>query len=166
MPICKERGRTLTHEEGGRCQFVRGGRGCWCVRRGGWHQLVRRGEDGRILVLPPATATTSAMTNSSLASATWCTDNDDALPSPIPTMEIRATGKVKDVDNASMHKAEVLDALAAIKLKFPLLKEHIYLNKMNAIAWEEALVNNLYFIVEIIRYSFLTRNASWVSIFA
>ena len=70
-------------------------------------------------------------------------------------MEIRATGKVKDVDNASMHKAEVLDALAAITLKFALLKECIYLNKMNDIAWEEALVNNLYFIVEIIRYSYL-----------
>ena len=57
-------------------------------------------------------------------------------------MEIRATGEVKDVDNASMHRAEALDALAAIELKFTLLKECIYLDKINTIAWEEVLVNN------------------------
>ena len=57
-------------------------------------------------------------------------------------MEIRATGEVEDVDNVSMHGSEALDALAAIKLKVALLKEHIYLDKMNAIAWGEVLVNN------------------------
>ena len=44
--------------------------------------------------------------------------------------------------NASVHGAEALDALAAIELKFALLKEYIYLDKMNTIAWEEVLVNN------------------------
>ena len=40
------------------------------------------------------------------------------------------------------HRAEALDALATIKLKFVLLREHVYVEKMEALAREEALVKN------------------------
>ncbi|TFY60934.1 hypothetical protein EVJ58_g4827 [Rhodofomes roseus] len=38
------------------------------------------------------------------------------------------------------HRAEALDVLATIELKFALLRERLYVEKMEALAWEEALV--------------------------
>lgn len=38
------------------------------------------------------------------------------------------------------HRAEALDVLATIELKFALLREKLYVEKMEALAWEEALV--------------------------
>ena len=40
------------------------------------------------------------------------------------------------------HRAEALDVLATIELKFALLREKLYVEKMEALAWEEALVAN------------------------
>ncbi|KAG5353615.1 hypothetical protein C0989_004724 [Termitomyces sp. Mn162] len=39
------------------------------------------------------------------------------------------------------HRAEALDVLATIELKFALLRERVYVEKMENLAWEEALVN-------------------------
>ena len=40
------------------------------------------------------------------------------------------------------HRAEALDVLATIELKFALLREKLYVEKMEALAWEESLVAN------------------------
>jgi len=40
------------------------------------------------------------------------------------------------------HRAEALDVLATIELKFALLREKLYVEKMEVLAWEEALVAN------------------------
>ncbi|KAG2098910.1 Sds3-like-domain-containing protein [Suillus cothurnatus] len=39
------------------------------------------------------------------------------------------------------HRAEALDVLATIELKFALLREKVYVEKMEGLAWEEALVS-------------------------
>ena len=38
------------------------------------------------------------------------------------------------------HRAEALDVLASIELKFALLRERVYVEKMEGLAWEEQLV--------------------------
>lgn len=40
------------------------------------------------------------------------------------------------------HRTEALDMLATIELKFALLRKRIYIKKMEALTWEEALVEN------------------------
>lgn len=54
-----------------------------------------------------------------------------------------------DLDNAELemeselqpaHRAEALDVLATIELKYALLRERLYVEKMENLAWEEALV--------------------------
>ena len=40
------------------------------------------------------------------------------------------------------HRAEALDVLATIELKFALLRERVYVEKMEGLAWEEKLVND------------------------
>jgi hypothetical protein len=40
------------------------------------------------------------------------------------------------------HRAEALDVLAAIELKYALLREAVYLERMEGLGWEEALVVN------------------------
>lgn len=47
-----------------------------------------------------------------------------------------------EADMQPAHRAEALDVLAAIELKFALLREKLYVEKMEALAWEEALVAN------------------------
>lgn len=39
------------------------------------------------------------------------------------------------------HRAEALDVLATIELKFALLRERVYVEKMEGLAWEESLVS-------------------------
>ena len=88
-------------------------------------------------------------------------------PSPAPVKvekTKRATSPGKDAPDASVppedpdtpeeydpelgaemqpaHRAEALDVLATIELKFALLREKLYVEKMEALAWEEALVAN------------------------
>ena len=38
------------------------------------------------------------------------------------------------------HRAEALDELARIELKFALLRERLYVEKMDSLAWEEGLI--------------------------
>ena len=45
-----------------------------------------------------------------------------------------------EADMQPAHRAEALDVLATIELKFALLREKLYAEKMEALAWEEALV--------------------------
>ena len=45
-----------------------------------------------------------------------------------------------EADMQPAHRAEALDVLATIELKFALLREKLYVEKMEALAWEETLV--------------------------
>lgn len=45
-----------------------------------------------------------------------------------------------DADMQPAHRAEALDVLASIELKFALLRERVYVEKMEGIAWEETLI--------------------------
>ena len=45
-----------------------------------------------------------------------------------------------DSDLQPAHRAEALDVLATIELKFALLRERLYVEKMESLAWEEALI--------------------------
>lgn len=56
-------------------------------------------------------------------------------PSPDDDLEIES-------DLQPAHRAEALDVLATIELKFALLRERVYVEKMETLAWEEALVND------------------------
>lgn len=40
------------------------------------------------------------------------------------------------------HRAEALDVLAVIELNFAMLRERLYVEKMEALAWEEGLIND------------------------
>ncbi|KAF5384144.1 hypothetical protein D9615_003268 [Tricholomella constricta] len=53
-------------------------------------------------------------------------DADDANPNDDPDME-------------PAHRAEALDFLATSELEFALLRERLYVEKMEGLAWEEAL---------------------------
>ncbi|KAI0315864.1 Sds3-like-domain-containing protein [Amylostereum chailletii] len=84
-------------------------------------------------------------------------NGEGAHVSPIDTVEPAADEegddeKDMDVDDADMeiendsdlqpaHRAEALDELAKIELKFALLRERSYVEKMGQLAWEEGLVN-------------------------
>ncbi|KAG0703566.1 Sds3-like-domain-containing protein [Suillus ampliporus] len=46
-----------------------------------------------------------------------------------------------ELDLQPAHRAEALDVLATIELKFALLREKVYVEKMEGLAWEEALVS-------------------------
>ena len=43
---------------------------------------------------------------------------------------------------SDLHRAKALDTLATIELKFTLLRERVYIEKTEALMWEEALVRN------------------------
>ena len=43
------------------------------------------------------------------------------------------------MDLQPAHRAEALDVLAAIELRFAMLREKVYVEKMEALAWQEAL---------------------------
>ena len=45
-----------------------------------------------------------------------------------------------DSDVQPAHRSEALDMLAQIELKFALLRERLYVEKMEGLAWEEALL--------------------------
>ena len=47
-----------------------------------------------------------------------------------------------EADIQTAHHAEALDVFATIELKLALLREKLYMEKMEALAWEEALVAN------------------------
>ncbi|CCL99391.1 uncharacterized protein FIBRA_01409 [Fibroporia radiculosa] len=59
-------------------------------------------------------------------------EGEDVEPDS-PEMELES-------DLQPAHRAEALDVLATIELKFALLRERLYVEKMENLAWEEALV--------------------------
>ncbi|THH30498.1 hypothetical protein EUX98_g3704 [Antrodiella citrinella] len=59
-------------------------------------------------------------------------DGDD-VDIDSPDMELES-------DVLPVHRAEALDVLAQIELKFALLREKLYVEKMEGLAWEEALI--------------------------
>lgn len=61
-------------------------------------------------------------------------------PSPTPLVEPEPEQEDEDPDLQPAHRAEALDVLATIELKFALLRERVYVEKMEGLAWEEALV--------------------------
>lgn len=61
-------------------------------------------------------------------------------PSPTPLAEPEPEPEDEDPDLQPAHRAEALDVLATIELKFALLRERVYVEKMAGLAWEEALV--------------------------
>jgi hypothetical protein len=58
---------------------------------------------------------------------------DEASPDQDVEMELES-------DLQPAHRAEALDVLATIELKFALLRERVYVEKMECLAWEECLV--------------------------
>ncbi|KAG9226917.1 hypothetical protein CCMSSC00406_0003410 [Pleurotus cornucopiae] len=60
-------------------------------------------------------------------------DVDEASPDNDLEAELEA-------DLQPAHRAEALDVLATIELKFALLRERLYVEKMESLAWEESLV--------------------------
>jgi hypothetical protein len=82
-------------------------------------------------------------------------NNDSALPDPeaaehdgcsLGDVEVDEPSPDQDVemelesDLQPAHRAEALDVLATIELKFALLRERVYVEKMECLSWEEALV--------------------------
>lgn len=67
-------------------------------------------------------------------------DNDDEEPSADADVDVDVEDHESDLQPA--HRAEALDVLATIELKFALLRERVYVEKMDALAWEEMLVQN------------------------
>jgi hypothetical protein len=57
-------------------------------------------------------------------------------PEPDQDMEMEL-----ESDLQPAHRAEALDVLATVELKFALLRERVYVEKMEGLAWEEALVS-------------------------
>ncbi|TFY72556.1 hypothetical protein EVG20_g436 [Dentipellis fragilis] len=55
-------------------------------------------------------------------------------------MEVDERDIEADADLQPAHRAEALDVLATIEFKFAMLRERVYVEKMDALAWEENLV--------------------------
>lgn len=73
---------------------------------------------------------------------------DNLIPDPDqePDVVIDENSAYDDMDGEQelelqpAHRAEALDVLAILELKFAMLRERVYVEKMDALAWEEALV--------------------------
>ena len=63
-----------------------------------------------------------------------------ASPTPLAEPEPEPEPEEEDPDLQPAHRAEALDVLATIELKFALLRERVYVEKMEGLAWEETLV--------------------------
>lgn len=64
----------------------------------------------------------------------------DDRESNIDEAEPEAEEPDDDPDLQPAHRAEALDVLAAIELKFAMLRERVYIEKMEGLAWEEGLI--------------------------
>ena len=73
-------------------------------------------------------------------------DGDAQEPEDIEVEDAEVEDKAADVETEAdlqhEHHAEALDVLATIELKFTLLRERVYVEKMEALAREEALIEN------------------------
>lgn len=66
-----------------------------------------------------------------------------ALPEDADAVADEEEGDAElEADMQPAHRAEALDVLATIELKFALLREKLYVEKMEALAWEESIVAN------------------------
>ncbi|KAG9307984.1 Sds3-like-domain-containing protein [Chiua virens] len=63
-----------------------------------------------------------------------------ASPTPLAEPEPEPEPEDEDPDLQPAHRAEALDVLATIELKFALLRERVYVERMESLAWEETLV--------------------------
>ncbi|GAW01632.1 hypothetical protein LENED_003237 [Lentinula edodes] len=54
--------------------------------------------------------------------------------------EINLEDEEEEFDLQPVHRVEALDMLAIVELKFALLREKLYIEKMEELAWEESLV--------------------------
>ena len=101
---------------------------------------------------PPSSASTSRSPSPAPAKSEKtkraATPGKDAPEASVPPEDVDAAADEEECDpelEADMqpaHRAEALDVLATIELKFALLREKLYVEKMEALAWEEALVAN------------------------
>src|SRR6266545_4765843 len=55
---------------------------------------------------------------------------------PLPDGELED----QEIELQPAHRAEALDVLASIELKFAMLRERVYVEKMEILAWEESMV--------------------------
>lgn len=77
-------------------------------------------------------------------------DKEDDIPEKDPDISMDALEPDQEndqdleieLDMQPAHRAEALDVLAAIELKFALLREAVYVEKMQGLAWEESLVQD------------------------
>lgn len=67
-------------------------------------------------------------------------DNGDAEPDLDQDAEVDADAEEAELDLQPAHRAEALDVLAGIELKFALLREALYVEKMEELAVEEAMI--------------------------
>ena len=96
--------------------------------------------DGRALAF--------SLVSEALLSASTATDGKDPLsakPADNEDAEVASAAPDEldlevDADMQPAHRAEALDVLASIELKFALLRERVYVEKMEGIAWEETLI--------------------------
>ncbi|KAI0059908.1 hypothetical protein BV25DRAFT_993268 [Artomyces pyxidatus] len=121
---------------------------------------------GSAVLGPPSPTSSASGSPSSSRSASPVADEDDEAkaaeengPEEVEPVEAIAEDEpVEEVDDEGegeadvemdveaeaelqpAHRAEALDVLATIELKFALLRERVYVEKMEALAWEEALV--------------------------
>ncbi|KIK23983.1 hypothetical protein PISMIDRAFT_427439 [Pisolithus microcarpus 441] len=63
-------------------------------------------------------------------------DRESNLDDP----ELEAEEPDEDPDLQPAHRAEALDVLATIEIKFAMLRERVYVEKMEGLAWEESLI--------------------------
>lgn len=64
----------------------------------------------------------------------------DDRESNIDDPELEVEEPDEDPDLQPAHRAEALDVLATIEIKFAMLRERVFLEKMEGIAWEESLI--------------------------
>ena len=67
-------------------------------------------------------------------------DHGDAEPDLDQDAEVDADAEEAELDLQPAHRAEALDVLAGIELKFALLREALYVEKMEELAMEEAMI--------------------------
>jgi hypothetical protein len=95
-------------------------------------------------VAPLPALSLSAPTDTHAVAAPADTDGDLDVdvdnPSPPEQEQDLEMETELESDLQPAHRAEALDVLAAIELRFALLRERVYVEKMDALAWEEALV--------------------------
>ena len=67
-------------------------------------------------------------------------DENDEDPSPDGGAADADSDEHEESDLQPAHRAEALDVLATIELKFALLRERLYVEKMEGLAWEERMI--------------------------